>query len=235
MRASRLLLACALLAPAPGGADTRITMRVVGNGASTAEPAITETWFAPGRLRQDQGGFSVIVDLAERRVAILDHARKSYTALAIPVDLKALLPPDLPDADRFLEQMSMQLTVTPSDERREVRGYPARKYAVTMSNQLGVKLSQELWLTREVGFDLAAYKALAAVLARLQPLADPSRLEALDGFPVLQTTSIAMGGATLEATEELVAIENAPAPAGCYAVPTDYVAARLDVLSVTRP
>ncbi len=214
-----------LLIAAPGLADTLLTVRSTIEGLKMDAPQGEEPiriWIDSGKddkggkLRRDEGDVSYILRLDRGRLYVINHAEKTYSELAVPVD-----PQKIPAADAA--QVKAQVTST--GETKKIGSWNVRKYRVDISNPAGLHLATTIWASTEVPSHQALTR-LAVSLAALQPgSADWSRkLEQIDGFPVAQEADVTMGTSRFKTREELVSVETRDAPAGTYEPPAGYTA-----------
>lgn len=215
-RYTALALVLALAAPA-AFADTLLTVRSSIEGLKMDQPQGGEIriWIDGDKLRRDEGDTSYILRLDRNKLYVINHGEKTYSELAVPVDLKRATSP--------AEQMKVQMTAT--TETKKVASWNARKYKVEISNPAGLRLDTTIWASKDVA-SYPAYNRLVASLTALQPgSAELARkLEQIEGFPVLQEADVQMGTSRFKTREELVTAETKDAPAGSYEVPAGYAA-----------
>lgn len=209
----------------PAAADTLVTLasRERGMGDQAAREATVTMWIGDDAIARDDGRTRAI--LREGELVLVDHESRSYSVLALPVDVASLIPPEMRElAGQMMQMMRMDAEITPTDERREIGRWDARRYQVHLTNPMGVAVAMDLWLSEEVELPAARVKELSRALAEVQPGGGGwvAELTALPGFPVLQETRVTVGRDEMTSREELVSIERKPAPASAYAPPADY-------------
>jgi len=231
-------LAALLLSAPLALADTVITIRSVSDGMpgapGTAQDETGTLWIAGDKFRKNAGEQSFIVDLAAQKLFIVDHAGKDCQTVDLPLDLTKLVPEEMRVMfEQMAERMNMQVEVTPTDETREIAGYPAKLYRVRGRSSQGIELDQDLWMTEAVKFDVAGYKKMAEALFSMQPIGADWKKEilAIEGFPVLQETTVRMMGNEVKSREELISLEDKEAPAGTYAPPAGYAVKPFDFMA----
>jgi hypothetical protein len=221
-------LAAALLPLAlagAAGADTVLVLKahqdatVVAGQEQPARDGTVELWIGDGRASRsdDLGRFVLLPD----EVVIVNHADRTYTALELPVDFRKLMPPGM---QQSAEMWKLEAKVTPGEERRKIGDWNTRRYTIELTNAMGLAVRTEMWTTTELGFDLEVYHRLARQMLALQPgtaelLAEMAKVE---GFPVLQETSVDAGGSTVTTREELVSVETKEPPPDAYGAPEGY-------------
>jgi len=218
-------------------ADTVIRYKTVAEGMpGMPGSAVDETstlWLGDNKFRKDTAEQSFIVDMDAKKMFICRDAEKSCQTVDLPLDLEKLMPEGMRQMMKNMaEQMAMQVEVTPTDETREIAGYPAKLYRVKAHNEMGLESTLDLWMTDKVKFDVSGYKAMADALFSMQPVGAEWKKEvlAIDGFPVLQETTVKMMGNELKSREELVSVEEREAPPGTYAPPTGYAMKPFDFM-----
>jgi hypothetical protein len=224
-----IALAAALAAPAL--ADTRLEMKshtdafqMMGQSQPAQDKTIT-FWIAGDRVLREDGDNAFLYRGDQNKLYIIDHEAKTYSGVALPIDLLALMPAEMRgQMQGLLQQMAMTATVTPTDERKEIGGWSARRYDVHMENQMGMKIDSTVWATEEAASDLQAFRGLYAAMGSLQPggASAVDELMKVQGVPVLSETRIEGMGGSFGSREELLSATEAAAPAGTYELPAGY-------------
>ena len=237
-----VVLAALLLSAPLAFADTVVTIRSVSDGMpgapGMAKDETSELWIAGDKFRKDAGEQSFVVDLEAQKLFIIDHSGKSCQTADLPLDLVKLVPEEMRGMfEQMAERMNMQIEVTPTEEAREIAGYPAKLYRVKARSDQGLELDQDLWMTEAVKFDVTGYKKMAEALFSMQPIGADWKKEilAIKGFPVLQETTVRMMGNEIKSREELISVEEKEAPAGAYAPPPDYEVKPFDFMAGFGP
>ncbi len=219
----RTALAVALLACLPVSAETLLTHKTSAEGLR--EPQTSQTWFGEGKLREDKGKRTTIVDLEAKKVFLVDHDAKTYHELSYPVDLREITPPDMhPYLDQLESQMALDVEVAPTDERKTIEGRDTRRWNVTIDSGMGYRLNLTFWVAQDLGFDATQLKRLLSAAAATQPMGREmvDKVMEIDGFPVLTEIRTQIGEQVVETKEELVSIQQIAAPEGTFAPPADY-------------
>jgi hypothetical protein len=216
---------------AAAAADTKLEMKshtdafqMMGQNQPAQDSDVT-FWIAPDRVRRDDGTGAFIYRGDQDKLYVVDHEEKSYSVLSLPVDFLALMPAEMRgQMEGFLQQMSMTAAVTPSDETKEINGWTARRYDVSMSNGMGMKIDSTVWATKGIDADLEAFKGLYAAMGSLQPGGSGAvdEMMKIDGVPVLTETTVQGMGSSFGSRDELVSASQAEPPAGTYEVPEGY-------------
>ncbi len=144
-RALALALLAALPAVLPAaraGADTLLTLKshtdtpaMLGQNVSGSDKTVT-IWVGPNRVRRDDGNASSILLFDQKKLYIVDHQDKSYTAIDLPVNFAKLLPGEQGEA--LYKEMSatakMDAKITKTGETKKIGAWNAQKYHVELSN-----------------------------------------------------------------------------------------------------
>lgn len=225
------VLALVLSATPAAEADTLLKMKnhtdafqVMGQSQPAKDDEIT-VWIGEDRTYRSDGQTAVLLRLDQQKLYLMNLEDSTYSVLELPVDFTDHLPPEMKQQmGQMLDAMTMSATVEPTDERKELNGWDARLYRVNLSNEMGMSVASEVWVTEDVDVDLASFKEMTRAMASLQPGATAAAEELLkiDGVPVLMESEItAMGGST-SSREELISAETRDAPAGTYEVPEGF-------------
>ena len=228
VRILAVLVTLAVLGPAPAGADVLITRKSMKlNPTAPNQPGpeqSSSTWVGQGKLSQRSGHVSMIVALDAKKIYVVDHGEQSYSALDLPIDFSAFSPEAAQMIEQYMDQMKLEVSVTPTDEKQTVAGYPCTKYLMDLQNAMGLRMNITLWITTELGIDVGDWKKMTVEMAGLQPGAASlaEKMMAIEGFPVSQESKVSMMGNEMVTREELVSIEEKEPPAGIYTPPEGY-------------
>jgi hypothetical protein len=231
MMARRLALPVLLLSLAlPAAADSLLTMKshhdafVVNGQKQDATDTTIKIWLAGDRMRRDEEDQSLILRLDRNRLYVVDHESKTYSEVPVPVDLRAMMPKGNEAlADKVAAMMRLTVQLTPSDETKKIKDWTAHRYDASIESAMGMKIQTTLWVSK----DVPGYATLDKMLATkesLQPGAAAwvGELQKMDGFPVLQESTVDAVGAKFKTRDELIAVDDRPAPAGTFDPPTGY-------------
>jgi hypothetical protein len=195
-----------------------------------------KTWIGTDRVRRDDEASSVILRLDQNKMYMVDHSTKTYSVLDLPIDFKKLMPEG---GQQMMEQMSqmmkMDVTITPTEEKKTVGKWDTRKVKVGLSNSMGVKIDTTMWVSKSIGVDPAIYTKMTASLASLQPgsMDWVKKMEQIDGVPVLQESTVTMMGTSFKTREELLSVEDTAAAAASYDPPAGYTKKDFDPIAAT--
>jgi hypothetical protein len=230
----RSLPALALLllsASVPTFADSLVTLKThvdafeIMGRKQEARDADVKMWLAKDKVRRDDRDISTILRLDQKKLMLIDHKEKTYSVLTLPVDLLKVLPAEhRKELEALLPKLRMEVSVKNGDETRKIGSWNTRKVQVSMNNEMGMRVTTDFWVSPEVEVDRRLYTQLSATLASLQPGTGDliSQLEKIEGFPVLQESTMTVMGQDVRSREELISVETKEAPADLFEPPAGY-------------
>lgn len=229
MRTLATFLAAGALALHANATDTLITKRkitdtITAKGMEKPLQIQSElTWLGKDRLRVDLGNWSTIVRSDTQKLYQINHETRSYSVVALPVDLKKYLTADeAKKAESTLAQVTV--SVTPTSETKKIQDWTATKYTMTMTVPKRGTFTEQIWAANDVGFDSAAWFALSSNRMQLQPVGALMAAEQkkIVGFPLQIERTQTIGSNSFTGRDEIISIECKDAPAGTFEVPKDY-------------
>lgn len=225
-----LVLAAAVLLALPALADQKLVLEshqdpfeIQGQEQPAQDKTVT-MWIGDDAVARDDGESLVI--LKGDKLYLVNHDAESYNVLDLPVDVAELVPEGQREQVRQMQEMAhLEAKVKAGDESKEIGGWTARRYEVSLTAETGLELDIVIWASKDVKVDAAANRRLVAALASLQPGGADwvEAMKEIEGFPVLRETTMHLpGGNTVTTTERLVSVEETEAPEATYAPPADY-------------
>ncbi len=162
---------------------------------------------------------------------MINNEEKSYVEM--PVDLMGMLvdaaEADDSEAGEQVKAMaesvmgSMKVTVTPTDETKEIGDWDSKKYDVEMSMMM-MKGTQEIWATEDIDVDPVLFQAsMNAAMGQMPGFEGVlEEMKKIEGIPVESTLEMAVMGQTMKTTTKVLEAGEKDAPAGTYDLPTGY-------------
>jgi hypothetical protein len=235
IRKTLAVLFVVLLSAGIAVADLKVVKKTHQDGftimGQTQPPEDQEqtTWIGKEMMYMDQGDNATVVRVDLMKLYVIDHTTKTYHVLDLPVDLSALVPPEM---QPMLAMMQFQVTVTPTEEHKQVGEWNARRYDMTMTSQM-FSMKTTMWATKVAGYDPEAFNSMYVHLNSLQPgMADAVKeMSKIDGLVVEQQGIMTMMGNEVGTSEKTVSIENIAAPAGTYEPPSGYTETPFDFMA----
>jgi hypothetical protein len=223
LRVAAALLPLALAAGA-AGADTLLTLKShqdaveLAGQSQPAQDTTVEVWVGKDQISRADEKSTLIVRPDE--MIVVNHAAKTYTVLDLPLDFDELVPPEM---KQMAAMFKLSAEVTPTEERKKIGDWNVRRYDIEMTNPSGMAITTVMWTTKDLDLEYPSYEKLAAQTMAMAGGAElAAEMAKLEGFPVLQETTIDMAGNTVKNSEELVSVEKKDPPAGVYAAPEGY-------------
>ena len=178
------------------------------------------TWLGKDRMRSEEDDRVTIVRVDLKKMYMLDVKAKTVSTIDLPFDMKKYLSPEMAP---MMEQMmgQMKVTVTPTTETKKIKEWNATKYTMTMTMPMGGGFTQELWATKDVQLDRAAYGELAGAMMSTgmggKTIAD--EYKKIDGLVIMTERTHTMMGQSFKSREEVTSVESKDAPEGQYDIP----------------
>lgn len=237
-----LLLAATLLASLPAGpaaADQVLTLlshtdeMVIMGQKTPAKDVTQEYWFGDDATRFDDDETSVVLRLDQKKLFLINHAEKTFSAIDLPFDFKSLLGPEMaPMMEQMMKMMAPSITVTPTGKSGKYGGFACKYYDVAINISM-MQMATTGCYSEELPVDYSRYRSLseaqaelAANAAWIKELADK-----IKGFPVRTETTTTMMGKSFKSWQELKSVEDRTPPAGFYAPPAGYSEVKFDPMA----
>lgn len=189
------------------------------------------TWIGTDRMRVQEGDQITIVRADLKKLYVLDSKAKTYSTIDLPLDMKKYVPAEMAPMLDMMGQMTV--TVTPTTETKQIKDWNATHYTVTTSMPMGGSATQEMWVTKEIALDYAAWGELSSSFLSANPMAGgmAAEMKKIDGFPVLVERTQKMMNTEIKSREAVLSVEQKDAPADFYDVPKDYTEKPFDPMA----
>ncbi len=220
------LAAVAFLAPRTA-AETLLTHSVHTEAYSKdgvevpAKESQRTLWLGRQRMRFETEDSTILVRLDQQKMYLLDARTKVANVIDLPFEFRRYFPPEVRER---MEKNAPFATVTPQDETRKIGEWQARRHIVSIKTAGAPTSREEVWATKDLPIDLAEYGELSHQVNLLRAgggfLAE--EMKRLEGIPVLTNRVRFVDGVEIKSREELVSVEEKPAPEGLFDVPADY-------------
>ncbi len=237
------LLVAALFLAGPAHGDlflkyekTTAAYQIMGQTVPEKKTTAT-TWVGADKARFDDGeNMSAIMDGKAKTLTIVDHGRKTF--MVMPLDDKSSLMDKAiqekagsPEEAAKMKQamqgmmgaMNMQMTVTPTGEKKKIDKWDCTRYDVNVSMSLGSSKS-EVWATEQIKIDRDRFNRVRNFGMAGQPGFEQMQRESekIKGVPVLSVSTARVMNTDVKTTEKLVEQAEKSPPAGTYDVPKGY-------------
>lgn len=205
-----------------------------------SQPARDEegaVWIAKNKMRQDEGkNKTTIIRFDLKKIYVLDHSKKTYSEIDLPIDLKKIIPPQ---AQQLMQTLQVSSSFTDTGETKTIRDWKCKKYLVEISiNMMGMDMpiKLEIWASKDLRIDLNMYQKLYGEILSLNPMFKnlSEEIKKVEGYPVLTIFSLNMMGTEQKYTEEVMSVEKIKAPAGTYDLPQGYTITAFNPLELGK-
>jgi hypothetical protein len=186
-----------------------------------------ETWFGTNKMASisDQG--SVIMDMANKKILIVNHKSKTYVEAGLPLDMMKLMPEQM--AGMMQSMMSgMEVSLAPNGQTKKIGNWNTSGYDFTIK-MMGMEIKMTMWASKDVPFDWKKYMDMSAEMYKVSMrMGDKfvKEFQKLEGYPV--ATEMSMMGMDINMTT--VEITQKTPGSGVYAAPAGYT--KTDKLSM---
>ncbi|MFC2167400.1 hypothetical protein ACFLRW_00295 [Acidobacteriota bacterium] len=185
-----------------------------------AREDIIETWIGKNRLALHGKERSIIVLIDKKKIYFVDHVKKTYVEMAIPVDIHQYFP-------EALEQLMGQVNISvfPTEDFQKFEKRECRVYEVDIDSFM-ISMKMKVWATLDVPFDRKSYlEEMYPELAKVTYLlseAAVTELLKIEGFHYRTEMTLNFMGAEMESIQEVVEMAKKSVPDNIYSLPGDY-------------
>ena len=183
------------------------------------------TWMSEEKMREDEGtSKSTIVRFDLKKIYVIEHDKKEYAEINLPIDFEQILPPE---AKQMAQMMQVTAKVTETEETQKIKDWDCKKYLVEISlSMMGMNMpmKMEMWATKDLDIDLDLYEKFYTEILALQPMFKGfiEEFKKIEGYPVVTDMTMNMMGSEMKSHEEVVSVEKKDAPDGTYDIPGGY-------------
>ena len=225
-----LLAFSILLSPSLAEADilikkNKLTESTVNGQPQPAKVEEGKTWMAKNKMREDMAESSIIVRLDLNKIYTIDHSKKTYSEIDLPVEIDKVFPPE---AKQMMEVMQIKSSsIREAAETRTIRGWWCQKFFVEVEismMEMNIPMKMEIWASKQLGIDLNAHKKFSGAILSLNPFTKDlsEEFKKIEGYPVLTISSVTMMGTETKEQEEVVSVEKKDAPDKTFKLPKGY-------------
>jgi hypothetical protein len=208
----------ALFTPALAWADTLIVeLTKTGENESTSQ-----TWLGPDRLAVVSDEMTMIYRGDLKKLYVVQHAQKTTLVADLPFDLTSIMPPQMA---QMMDQMVPEVTVTPTEETREIAGYTATRYDMEIKMPMGMTIESTSWVSKEAPIDWTlARKMTDEITTSMSPQMKGviEKMSSIEGYQLGSESTQNLMGQMITTTKMVQSIEDKDAPEGTYDPPADY-------------
>lgn len=236
-----LAVVAGLLAASPLAADIYMKQKTHTDAfqmmgqSQPAKDTVMTIWLTEGKARMDnEDGTSSLLIAADKKLIMIDNNKKQYAEM--PLDFDKMFQEAAGDDPQKAEAMAkmpgfmknmmkgMSAKVTDTGETKKIGDWNCRKYLLEMNMGMGGTTTAESWASEDLKFDytqvFAAANAMMASMPGFENII--KEMKKIKGVVVYQESKVAMMGAEVKSTTELVEAGDKAAPAGTYDLPAGY-------------
>ncbi|MEA2031115.1 MAG: DUF4412 domain-containing protein [candidate division Zixibacteria bacterium] len=229
-----ITLAIFVIAVCPASADWYLkqvnytgAMEIMGQ-TQPARYDTSETWITKGMVySKSSEGDIFIAREDEGKAYSIDNKGKTYSEM--PINMKDILDPSEKEASKKKAEKvagmmgSVECTVTPTKETKEIKSWDAKKYAVTMNIAM-MKTSMDVWATEDIEIDADLFNLAArSMMSQLPGFEDMiNEMKKIKGVSVLSEGKVDMMGNKVDMKTELIECTEKSAPDGIFDIPKGY-------------
>ena len=180
-----------------------------------------EIWIGQDQMATVTKETTIIVDTSRKVLDMINHSKKTYVEMTLPLDMSQYLPPQMAQM-----MTGTKVTVTPKGTTQQIGQWNCDGYDVVMDMMGMMKMKMVVWATTSVPFDWAQVQEKMSdnVMKASMRLDDAAVAEfkKIKGFQIKADVGVEMMGSEMKASTTVTEISTQPAPAGMYVVPAGY-------------
>lgn len=198
-----------------------------------AQEVETESWISNVAMWTKMGDRGLIIK-EDGRMIMLDHVAKTYTEMNMNYEKMAEASGEKMDAEEMADlkqfmgkMMDIKISVTPTGEKKRIKGYNCQKYIQTVEMGMGTNKSV-IWATTDINVDADVYAKFTASTLANQPGMGQSidkmmhEMKKIKGIQVLNETTMHMMGQKMKSSVALLEIKEGKAPSKVLSIPKGY-------------
>ncbi len=204
-----------------------------------AKDEITITWIARDKSRTDTGDQKTTIMRMDKGLLYkIDHKKKTYQEMSL--NIKQMIDENVAGKGKEAEEAaalaremaeafaeSMEVKVTPTNDRQKIGNWNCRKYLLDTTMAMG-EVKSEAWATEELKIDWKSYLMLTNAMMAGSPgfekMIDKiyQEMSKIKGVIVLQLNTTNAMNTQIKSSTELLEFGEKTAPEGTYEVPAGY-------------
>jgi len=181
---------------------------------------IQETWLGKGRMASTSTSGKFIMDMAKKKVFMLNPKAKTYVETDLPLDMSKIMPEQM--AAMMQGMMSgVEVSLNPNGQTKKIGNWNAKGYDFNIK-MMGMDMKMTMWASNEVPFDWKEYLGIYSEMYKVTMMNVGTKFvnefKKLEGYPL--GTEMNMMGMNITTTTVEIS-EKKPGP-DVYNVPPDY-------------
>jgi hypothetical protein len=188
-----------------------------------AKQLYTEQWISDDYYLNSSEGLTYLLDIRKNVFYIIGHTTKSYIETKFPVDFATLLPQEMTQMARALQQMT--ISVRSTGETKILNNIRCQEYWLEMTVML-YPVEMTVWASEELPVNLKNFlEKIQPEILKLQLRASgqaASEIQKIKGLWIAYEGKAEVMGMEVKSRAEVVELSKKPAPAGLYNLPSGY-------------
>jgi hypothetical protein len=182
------------------------------------------TWISKDKMSTSEGDVVTIIRFDINKIYQINHSKKTYSEIDLPVDLEKTLPPQ---GKQMLDMMEASVKVADTGETLKIKEWDCKKYLVEIDvSMMGMTMPMKMniWTSQDIDINLDLYKKFNSEITEMNPFVKgfAEEFKKIRGYPILTEFSMKMMGTESKYREEVISVEKKDAPAGTYDLPEGY-------------
>ena len=205
--------------------ETRRERYFLGIRFDSELAGVSELWLGDGKLSQREGGRTILVDVARSTMTYASHADQTYVVAPLPLDLDAILTPEL---QAFLRERSTTGRVRETGRTEKVLDHKCREFEVeswrTTGGATSAPVAYRVYACNQVPANLDGFRLFLVCLRQLyaRDAAYCQDLLQIDGIQMRLVRDEGRFPWRTRTVDEVIEMERRSAPAGIWSPPDGY-------------
>lgn len=193
-----------------------------------ATEQISETWINKNKFATILKDTSIIVDLEKNTIIQMNHKKKVFLEMTIPIELSKYFPENVAT---MMEMMikSTQISVNSSGKSKTINNWECQGYEVMIQMDLmgmPIHIEMIIWACTEVPFDwkMVNEKMTSQILKMGMKLTDDAleKIQKIQGYAISIESSINMLKSEIKSVTQVIEISNKSPKDNIYTIPQGY-------------
>ena len=180
---------------------------------------IQETWLGKGRMASTSTSGKFIMDIAKKKVIMLNPTSKTYVETDLPLDMSKIMPEQMAAMMQGM-MSSVEVSLNPNGQTKKIGNWNTKGYDFNIK-MMGMEMKMTMWASNEVPFDWKEYLGIYSEMYKVTMNMGEkfvNEFKKLEGYPL--ATEMNMMGMNITTTTVEIS-QKTPDP-GVYSVPAGY-------------
>ncbi|MCK5146041.1 DUF4412 domain-containing protein [bacterium] len=193
-----------------------------------AKDVIQTIWFSKDAIATIDEENTIINDLKNKTMTVINHVEKTYTEMSMNFDFEADDDEETQGIASLMQgMMKTEISVEPTGENKKVGKWNCKGYKFTMKTMMG-PLTQIMYATNDVKIDKKLYRQyMTSAMAMFPGLKDKikelnTQMGKIKGVVVRTEIEMKVMGSSIKSNSEVIEIKQTKAPAKVFKIPSGY-------------